>query len=752
MPKNLDDVLERLREYVVSFDNIGNITYANKTFADIIASTNRLSPSDNIVGKNLWKLFPQLVETSLYKNIIEAVNSKEVRSVEWKSVFSDRFWETTIFPSDVGVIAIGRDITKRKEAEDTLRDSEERFRSVLNNSLDVIYRFNLQSGRYDYMSPAIRNMGFEPEEMTSMTNAEVLSRVHPDDLPAVQTALARLNKKGRATSVYRFKGKDGIYRWWSNQLVITKDSEGKPLYRDGYVRDVTEQKEAEQATKESEEKFRRAFETSPDACYIGTLEDGVIIEVNDAFLRVSGYSREECIGKTSLELGLYAKGAPDRQRMIAEIKSHGHFSNLEFDAKRKNGEVLTVLFSGTILEIKGKKLTYGILKDITIQKKWEKELEKHQRNLEKLVEERTEKLERSSLYARNLIEASLDPLVTISVEGKITDVNKATELVTGFSRELLVGSDFSDYFAEPQKAQAGYKQVFAEGIVRDYPLAIKHKSGKITDVLYNATVYRNETDEILGVFAAARDVTELKKAEAQTQEAVRKLKDSERLAAIGATAGMVGHDIRNPLQAIAGDLYLIDNDAASLHDGETKRSLQESVISIQGNLQYIDKIIVDLQDYAKRLNPCLEKINLEKIIEEVMLLIPVADTLKVVIEVENGFPDFISDFSMVKRILFNLVNNAVQAMPKEGTLTIRAFSNSGKVFVCVEDTGVGIPEDIKPKLFMPMITTKSKGQGFGLAVVNRFVEALNGTITFESQEGRGTKFIVGLPINKASKQ
>ncbi|MDD1721532.1 MAG: PAS domain S-box protein, partial [Euryarchaeota archaeon] len=128
-----------------------------------------------------------------------------------------------------------------------------------------------------------------------------------------------------------------------------------------------------------------------------------------------------------------------------------------------------------------------------------------------------EQVRASSLYTRSLIEASLDPLVTINAEGTITDVNTATEDVTGCSRSELIGSDFSDFFTEPDKADAGYRQVFTEGFVRDYPLAIRHVSGKVTDVLYNATVYRNEAGEIQGVFAAARDVTELKQAEEATR-------------------------------------------------------------------------------------------------------------------------------------------------------------------------------------------------------------------------------------------
>ena len=113
-------------------------------------------------------------------------------------------------------------------------------------------------------------------------------------------------------------------------------------------------------------------------------------------------------------------------------------------------------------------------------------------------------------YARSLIEASLDPLVTISAEGKIMDVNKATELVTGVARDQLINSDFADYFTDPEKARAGYQLVFSKGYVTDYPLEIRHVSGKITDVLYNASVYVDPNGKVNGVFAAARDITERK--------------------------------------------------------------------------------------------------------------------------------------------------------------------------------------------------------------------------------------------------
>jgi PAS domain S-box-containing protein len=133
-----------------------------------------------------------------------------------------------------------------------------------------------------------------------------------------------------------------------------------------------------------------------------------------------------------------------------------------------------------------------------------------------------------SQYARSLIEASLDPLVTISPEGKITDVNEATVKVTGVPREELIGRDFSDYFTEPERARAGYREVFEKGFVTDYPLTIRHRDGRLTDVLYNASVYRDARGVVLGVFAAARDVTAQKQAEAEI--AAQRTRELERLA------------------------------------------------------------------------------------------------------------------------------------------------------------------------------------------------------------------------------
>ncbi|HEX9261089.1 MAG TPA: PAS domain S-box protein, partial [Candidatus Bathyarchaeia archaeon] len=354
-------------------------------------------------------------------------------------------------------------------------------------------------------------------------------------------------------------------------------------------------------------------------------------------------------------------------------------------------------------------------------------------------------LNAASLYARSLIEASLDPLVTISAEGKITDVNEATELVTGFSRNQLIGSDFSSYFTQPAEAKKGYLKAFTEGYVRDYPLAIRHRDGKITHVLYNATVFKNEHGEVKGVFAAARDITERIQAEELAEENARKLKDAERLAVIGATAGMVGHDIRNPLQSIIAELYLARSELDSLPKGEAEENLKASMDTIEEQISYINKIVSDLQDFAKPLAPCIEDVDAGQLIQGVISTMNIPESIELAFSKKGDFPKLKTDSAFMKRIMTNLIANALQAMPNGGKLTITAQIGEEKAVISVQDTGEGIQETVKDKLFTPLFTTKAKGQGFGLSVVKRLVTALNGSVSFESQVGKGTRFIVEIP-------
>lgn len=227
--------------------------------------------------------------------------------------------------------------------------------------------------------------------------------------------------------------------------------------------------------------------------------DGKITDVNQATELVTGYNREQLIGS---DFSDYFTEPEKALTGYKHVFTEGFVRDYPLAIRHRDGKITEVLYNASVYRneegnIQG---VFAAARDVTRQKQAE------------------EKLRAASLYARSLIEASLDPLVTISADGKITDVNKSTEEVTGCSREQLIGSDFSDYFTEPEHARAGYQKVFTEGFVRDYPLAIRHKTGKVTDVLYNASIYRNEKGAIQGIFAAARDITERNKAEAQIRE------------------------------------------------------------------------------------------------------------------------------------------------------------------------------------------------------------------------------------------
>ena len=220
------------------------------------------------------------------------------------------------------------------------------------------------------------------------------------------------------------------------------------------------------------------------------------------------------------------------------------------------------------------------------------------------------------------------------------------------------------------------------------------------------------------------------------------------MATIGQTAGMVGHDIRNPLQAITGDVYLAKTELASTAESEEKKNALDSLQEIEKNIDYINKIVADLQDFARPLKPNAEKIDLKLIIDELLAKNGLPDNIEVSVKVEAEAIKIVADSTYISRIMYNLVNNAVQAMPKGGKLTIHAYKEAKEVVISVKDTGVGVPEDVKSKLFTPMFTTKAKGQGFGLPVIKRMTEALGGTVSFESQEGEGTTFTIHLPHHK----
>jgi signal transduction histidine kinase len=211
---------------------------------------------------------------------------------------------------------------------------------------------------------------------------------------------------------------------------------------------------------------------------------------------------------------------------------------------------------------------------------------------------------------------------------------------------------------------------------------------------------------------------------------------------------MVGHDLRNPLQTITGELYLAKAEVNSLEAGTAKANLQDSLRIIEEQANYMDKIVSDLQAFVQPIKIDKVPFSLKELVTAVIESITIPPNIKVKTRIPRGFPQIKADFQLLKRVLINLVTNSVQAMPEGGKITLTAKVDSeGHVLISVKDTGIGIPEEIKPQIFTPLFTTKPRGQGFGLAVCKRVIEAHGGTISFESKKSKGTKFTIQFTVS-----
>jgi signal transduction histidine kinase len=229
----------------------------------------------------------------------------------------------------------------------------------------------------------------------------------------------------------------------------------------------------------------------------------------------------------------------------------------------------------------------------------------------------------------------------------------------------------------------------------------------------------------------------------ELEEAQDNLLKSQRLAVIGEAAAMVGHDLRNPLQAIVNTLYLAQKKIGS----SSNKELRELLDTISEQVEYMNKIVSDLQDYSRTVKPKLVETDLHGLLNETLSAVRVPENVKLSVEIEGdmNFPKLMVDAQLMKRVFINLITNAIQAMPQGGQIRVKASEAGGTVSISLHDTGVGISEENLSRMFQPLFTTKAKGQGLGLAVCKRLVEAHEGRITVESAEGRGATFTIEIP-------
>jgi PAS domain S-box-containing protein len=404
----------------------------------------------------------------------------------------------------VGASAIARDITERERVQAQLRSASEYARSLIEASLDPLVTISAEGKITDVNEATIRVTGVARGQLVGTDFSAYFTE--PD---RAREAYLQVFAQGFVTdyplTIRHTRGglTDVLYN-----ASMYNDTGGKAVGVFAAARDVTHSIRLLREHAETKAFLDNILQSSTKYSIIGMDLDHRMLSLNKGALRNYGYAAEEVVGADSSILHTpqdVESGAADRLLASAfkDDMAEGTFERVRKDGSQFTASVVVTRRDDAL----GHPIGFLLMSEDISEKR--------------LVEEQVRS---ASQYARSLIEASRDPLVTISAEGKITDVNEATIRVTGVARGQLVGTDFSDYFTEPDRAREGYLQVFAQGFVTDYPLTIRHTGGGLTDVLYNASVYNDASGHVLGVFAAARDVTAQKRAESElAQQRAREL-------------------------------------------------------------------------------------------------------------------------------------------------------------------------------------------------------------------------------------
>ncbi len=604
--------------------------------------------------------------------------------------------------SIVGIAKIIRDISGQKRTSAYAR-------SLIEASLDPLVTISPEGKITDVNEATVKITGIPRGKLIGSDFSDYFTE--PEE---AREGYERVFKEGFVTdyplSIRNSSGQitDVLYN-----ASVYKDDKEKVLGVFAAARDVTERKKVEEQLHATSAYARSLIEASLDPL-VTISPEGKVTDVNEATVKVTGVTREWLIGTDFSNYFTEPRRAREGYRLTFK---EGSVNDYPLTIRHSSNKTTDVLYNASVYKNdKGKVLgVFAAARDVTETKK-------------------------VSQYARSLIEASLDPLVTISPEGKVTDVNEATVKITGMSREKLIGSDFSDYFTEPEKAREGYERVFKKGFVTDYPLSIRNSSGQITDVLYNASVYKDDKGKVLGVFAAARNATRVKQ------------KDE--------FSAMVTHELKTPLGPIIGYCDMFKTSMLGTLTEEQTKAMEV----IERNALRLEGLISDIMDARKldmdKIKLHIEDLSIDEFFDNIVSSYDVVLRNKGIKFVTKLYAKGIiikTDKTRLRQIVDNLISNSIKFVPESnGMIEVVINNDHANLITYVKDNGIGIPVEKQKELFKKFyqIDTSQRrpagGTGLGLAISKGIIENLGGSIWVESDGELGTTFYFKLPLNTSS--
>jgi two-component system cell cycle sensor histidine kinase/response regulator CckA len=643
--------------------------------------------------------------------------------------------------------SLREEIDERKRAEEALQENEAIFSAFLEHSPIYVF-FKDKNIRALRLSKNYEQMlGVPLREAIGKTMEELF----PSDLSKSMVAddLRVLNECQRVNVVEELSGR--IYE--TTKFPVLKD--GAPFVLAGFTVDITERKRAEDALRESEEKYRLAFRTSPDAINLNGTSDGKYIDINEGFTKITGYSRDDCIGKSAVELNIW-DDPKHRKRLVAALRTKGFVENMEARFRKKDGTILIGLMSARLLEINQESVILSITRDISAYK------------------QTAEALRESEKKFRNFAEQSLVGIYLLQ-DGVFKYVNPKFAEIFGYTVEECLDNMHFRNLVHPGDLATVEEQVRrrVSGETRTVQYAFKgvKKGGEIVHVeIFGSSIPFEGSMVATGTML---DITERKRAEEEREKLQAQLSQAQKMESVGRLAGGVAHDFNNKLGIIIGNVEM------AMMDLEPEDPIRQELQQIMNAAQHSAALVRQLLGFARKqaVSPKVLELNvtvsgmlqmLRRLIGEDIDLawIPGRDLWKVKI-----------DPSQIDQILANLAVNARDAISGVGKVTIETqnatldeaycavhdgFVPGQYALLALSDDGVGMSKEVLEHLFEPFFTTKEVGRGTGLGLSTTYgiVKQNDGFINVYSESGKGTTVKIYLPrfesegiaVNEGAKQ